>query len=803
MGMCARLLRAVGFVALLVVGFAFGVTVVTVPGGSAYAQSASSIVIEGNRRVEADTIRSYFKPTGGALSAGQIDEGLKGLYATGLFQDIKIRQAGGRLIVTVIENPVINRIAFEGNAKAKDEQLLGEIQSKVRGTLSRPVVQSDTQRLIEQYRRNGRFDVRVVPKIIELPNNRVDLVFEITEGAKTGVKTIRFVGNKAYSDFRLKDVIKTSESNLLSFLKSSDVYDPDRIEADRDLLRRFYLKHGFADVRITSVTSEFDPAAKAFIVTFNIEEGDQYSFGNVDVQSSVRAVEASSLLSRLRARPGAVYNAEAIEKSVEDIAIAVARRGYPFAVVRPRGDRDYENRKINVVFVVEEGARAYIERIQIRGNTRTRDYVIRREFDLSEGDAYNRALVDRAERRLKNLGFFKSVKITNEPGTSPDRIVISVEVEEQSTGEFSVSGGYSTSDGWLAEVSVGERNLLGRGQAARAAVQYGQRARGFELSFVEPYFLDYRLALGLDLFGKETNNQQYQSYDTKMFGGAVRLGFELREDLVLQLRYSLFQTETILQNTTYGSCYGTVPWDPHNKPAGCQDVSIVPSLPVRLSFDQGAQVTSLVGYSLIYNTLDNNKNPTSGIRAEFKQELAGLGGDINFFRNIGDVRFYHEVVPDYIGLIRLQAGNIQAWGGSQLRFNDQFQGGPNYVRGFRQNGFGPRDQTYYTTQDAIGGTNFWAASAELQIPLYFVPKDVGIRAAIFADAGSVWGYKGPVSVPGETMTYVDSKLIRSSIGAGLVWDSPFGPLRFDYAIPLTKEGYDIVQEFRFGGGTRF
>ncbi len=431
-----------------------------------------------------------------ALGAVQIDEGLKGLYATGLFQDIKIRQAGGRLIVTVIENPVINRIAFEGNVKAKDEQLLAEIQSKVRGTLSRPVVQSDTQRLIEQYRRNGRFDVRVVPKIIELPNNRVDLVFEITEGKKTGVKSIRFVGNRAYGDFRLKDVIKTSETNILSFLKSSDVYDPDRIEADRDLLRRFYLKHGFADVRIVSAVSEFDPAAKAFIVTFTIEEGDQYTFGTVDVQSSVRAVEASSLIGRLRARSGAVYNAEAVEKSVEEIAIAVARRGYPFAVVRPRGDRDYETRKINVVFVVEEGARAYIERIQIRGNTRTRDYVIRREFDLAEGDAYNRALVDRAERRLKNLGFFKSVKITNEPGTSPDRIVINVEVEEQSTGEFSISGGYSTSDGWLAEVSVGERNLLGRGQAARAAVQYGQRARGFELSFVEPYFLDYRLALG-------------------------------------------------------------------------------------------------------------------------------------------------------------------------------------------------------------------------------------------------------------------------------------------------------------------
>jgi outer membrane protein insertion porin family len=666
-------------------------------------------------------------------------------------------------------------------------------------------VQSDTQRLIEQYRRNGRFNVQVVPKIIELPNNRVDLVFEITEGKKTGVKTIRFVGNKAYSDFRLKDIIKTTETNFLSFLKSSDVYDPDRIEADRDLLRRFYLKHGFADVRITSATSEFDPQASAFVVTFTIEEGDQYRFGAVDIQSNVRAVDAASLMDKLKARAGNVYNAEAVEKSVEEIAIAVARRGYPFAVVRPRGDRDFENRRINVAFIVEEGQRAYIERIQIRGNTRTRDYVIRREFDIAEGDAYNRALIDRAERRLKNLGYFKSVKITNEPGTSPDRIVVNVEVEEQSTGEFSISGGYSTSDGWLAEVSIGERNLLGRGQAARAAVQYGQRAKGFELSFVEPYFLDYRIAMGLDLFHKETQNQQYQSYDSTTTGGAIRFGFELREDLALQLRYSVAQQEITLQDG-YNSCYSTVPWIPGvtNGPnSSCSAVSVVPSLPVRLSFNQGAQLTSLVGYSLIYNTLDNNKNPTAGIRAELKQELAGLGGDVNFFRTSGDVRLYQEIIPDYIGLLRVQAGNIQAWGGSNLRFNDQFQGGPNYVRGFRQNGFGPRDLTSYTTHDAIGGTTFWAASAELQIPLYFVPKDVGIRAAIFADAGSVFNYKGPVSVPGETMIFADSKLVRTSIGAGLVWDSPFGPLRFDYAIPLTKESYDIVQEFRFGGGTRF
>jgi outer membrane protein insertion porin family len=805
MGSGARVLRGVRLAAFLLGGVLFGVTALAVTTGSVYAQSASNIVVEGNRRVEADTIRSYFKAAGGGLSAASIDEGLKGLYATGLFQDIRIRQAGGRLIVTVVENPVINRIAFEGNIKAKDEQLLAEIQSKVRGTLSRPIVQSDTQRIIEQYRRNGRYDVRVVPKIIELPNNRVDLVFEITEGKKTSVKSIRFVGNRYYSDFRLKDVIKTTEANLLSFLKSSDVYDPDRIEADRDLLRRFYLKHGFADVRIVSAVSEFDPQQGAFIVTFTIDEGDQYKFGSVDIQSNVRAVDAASLAGRLKAKSGSVYNAEAVEKSVEAISIDVARRGYPFAVVRPRGDRDFQARLINVVFTVEEGSRAYIERIQIRGNTRTRDWVIRREFDLAEGDAYNRALIDRAERRLKNLNYFKSVKITNEPGTSPDRVVINVEVEEQSTGEFSISGGYSTQDGWLGEVSIGERNLLGRGQSVRAAVQYGQRARGFELSFIEPYFLDYRMALGLDFFAKETDKQQYTSYDTQTIGGTVRLGFELREDLALQLRYSIYQQEITLQEG-YSSCYSVVPWIPGTSNAAgtnCAGVSIVPSLPVRLSLNQGAQLTSMAGYSLIYNTLDNNRNPTSGIRAELKQDFAGIGGDVNFLRSSGDARFYHEVVPDYVALLRLQAGNITPWNGNDLRFNDLYQGGPNLVRGFRQNGFGPRDLTPWTTQDAIGGTNFWAASLELFIPLYFIPKDIGIRGSIFADAGSVWNYKGPTSVTGETMTFEDSKLIRASVGAGLIWDSPFGPLRFDYSIPLKKESYDIVQEFRFGGGTKF
>lgn len=801
----ARVIRGLGLVAFLLVGSVLGgVTTSVVTADVAYAQSIS---VEGNRRVEADTIRSYFRPgPGGRIGPVEIDSALKALYATGLFQDVQIRQPGGRIVVTVVENQVINRIAFEGNKRAKDEQLLAEIQSKPRGTLSRPVVQSDTQRIVENYRRNGRFDVTVTPKIIELPNNRVDLVFEIREGEKTGVKKIRFVGNKAYGDFRLKDVIKTTESNLLSFLKNSDIYDPDRVEADRDLLRRFYLKHGFADVRILSAIGEYDPSQKGFIITFTIEEGDQYRFGTVEVLSNVRSVDVNQVKSRLKTKSGAVYNAEAVEKTVEDVSIELARAGYPFANVRPRGERDFEKRLINVAFVVDEGSRAYIERINIRGNTRTRDYVIRREFDISEGDAYNRALVDRAERRLKNLNYFKTVRITNEPGSAPDRIVLNVDVEEQSTGEFAIMGGYSTADGWLGEVSVGERNLLGRGQYVKASVQYGERARGFEVGFVEPYFLGYRMALGLDVFAKETNNNDYSSYNTRNIGGAVRLGFQLREDLTFQVRYSAYQQEISLDDDL-SSCFTQVPQTQAQINSCASSGTLVPSLPVRITLLDGATITSMAGYSFIYNTLDNNKNPTQGIRAEFKQDFAGLGGDVKFIRTTGDARFYQEVFPDIVGVLRVQGGHIAEWGGGELRFLDQFQMGPNLVRGFRTNGIGPRDLTLNTTQDSLGGTMYWGASLEFQVPLYFIPKDIGIKAAVFADAGSVWNYKGPTAFTAggvtETMSFVDENAVRASVGAGLIWDSPFGPLRFDYAIPVMKQNYDIVQEFRFGGGTRF
>jgi outer membrane protein insertion porin family len=812
---------------------------------TAAAQTVQSIVVEGNRRVEVETIRSYFKPgPGGHLDQGAIDDGLKALIETGLFQDVRINRSGGRIVVSVVENAVIGRVAFEGNKKVKDEQLSAEVQSKPRGTFSRAVVQSDTLRIAEIYRRSGRYDVHVTPEIIEQPNNRVDLIFVVEEGAKTGVKSIEFIGNNAYSSYRLRDIIKTRESNLLSFLGNNDIYDPDRVEADRDLIRRFYLKHGFADVQVVAALTEYDPERKGFLVTFKIEEGQQYRVGSVDFRSTIPNFDPNSLRAFSRVNVGSLYNVESVEKSVEEMQIEASRRGFAFAVVRPGGDRNFEAHTVSVVFNIDEGPRTYVERINIRGNTRTRDYVIRREFDISEGDAYNRALVDRAERRLKNLDYFKSVKITTEPGSSSDRVILVVDIEEKSTGDFSVSGGYSTTDGVLAEVSISERNLLGRGLFAKAAFTYGQYARGYSLSFVEPYLLDYRVALGMDLYQRTQLANNFISYGTKTMGFSPRLGFTLREDLALQLRYSIYKQEISLPSYL-SDCNNTLGIAANTSPAfsaangGIPDLSSTTnglgcyangeaSLPVRKELANGKTLTSALGYTLTYNTLDNNKNPTDGLLVDFRQDFAGVGGDVSYLKSAVDAKYYQPLLSDVVGLVHLQAGILNKMGSTELRMLDHFQMGPNLVRGFAPNGIGPRDLNPFGTRDAVGGTKYWGASLELQMPFWFLPKEVGIKGAVYADAGGLYDYQGPTTwaLTGETTTtrnstcipstispatsgtctglvYDDSKVIRSSVGVGLIWASPFGPLRFDYAVPITKGKYDRVQEFRFGGGTTF
>ena len=805
--------------------------------GVSVAQSAQTrIDVEGNRRVEADTIRSYFRVGGSErLDSAKIDAALKALYGTGLFQDVRITPGNGRILVSVVENPVINRVAFEGNKKVKDEQLAAEVQSKARGTFSRAVVQNDVQRIVEIYQHNGRYDVRVEPKVIDLPNGRVDLVFEVNEGVKTGVESIVFVGNKAYSDYRLRDVIKTGVTNWLSFLKSNDVYDADRIEVDRDLLRRFYLRNGFADVRIVSAVGEYEPEKKGFVITFTIDEGVQYHFGAVNIQSGVPTVPPESLRYKLRVESGRVYNADAIEKSVEDATIEVARRGYPFSAVRPRGERNVANRTVDVTFVVEEGPRAYIERINIRGNTRTRDYVIRREFDIVEGDPYNRALVDRAERRIKNLGYFKTVKITNEPGSAPDRTIINCEVEEQSTGEFSFAGGYSTSDGVIGEISLGERNLMGTGDLAKVSLQYGQRARGVDLSFVEPYLFGQRLAFGWDAFYKQTTSSTYLSYLSRTIGGDLKLGIPITENISAQVRYTAYQQEISLPQQL-NNCNNLHPDGVNTFPEPIAANQVDPntgatfaaeglncfndgeaSLAVRKELAAGPVIVSSLGYTLAYNTLDNNRNPTNGLLVEFKQDGAGAGGDVRFLKSTLDARLYNEIFPDVVGLVRAQGGYATGWGGEGLRMLDHFQGGPNMVRGFAPAGFGPRDVTQWQqlcptatigacgTNDALGGSLYWAATVEFQTPMFFAPKDFGMKIALFADAGQLLDYVGPTSwaQTGETLTSTGNGNVRSSVGVGLIWDSPFGPLRFDLAYALTKEPYDHTQIFRFGGGTRF
>ncbi|MFG1344699.1 outer membrane protein assembly factor BamA [Xanthobacter autotrophicus DSM 431] len=816
-------------------GFALCVAGSTVAGSLVAAAPAAAqsnaIVVEGNRRVDAETIRSYFGP--GPYTAAKVDEAWKALYATGLFSDVQVSQSGGRIIVRVSENEVINKVVFEGNKKIKDEVLEGEIQSKPRGTLSKATVQADTQRIIEVYRRSGRDDVRVNPVTIDRGNGRVDLVFEVTEGKKTGVKDIKFIGNKAFSDWKLKDVVSTTTTNWLSFLKSTDVYDPDRVNSDQELLRRFYLKNGYADFRIVAATAELDPGGQGYIITFTLDEGDQYKFGKVDVVSNIRDVSGESLRRSVRAQDGQIYNAELVEKTVENLTIEVSKSGYAFAQVRPRGDRDFEAKRINVVFVVEEGPRVYIERIDIRGNTRTRDYVIRREFDIGEGDAYNRVLVDRAERRLRNLGYFKNVKIVTEPGSAPDRVILVVDVEDQPTGEFSISGGYSTADGVIAEVSVGEKNFLGRGQYVKVSGSLGQNASGAEFSFTEPYFLGYRLAAGFDLYWKETNTTSYTPYGTTTVGGGLRFGLPITDEITLALRYNLYQREINLCNdygvpgqTTYEYCASSISWA------------------IRDAAAQGATITSALGYTLSFNGLDNNLNPTQGLYAELKQDLAGLGGDVSFIRTTADVRHYTPLINDSVFILRGQAGYVSSWGGDQLDVLDNFYMGPNLVRGFAPSGIGPRDIApcaasnkgsviYYNCLNndlnALGGTTYWGVSAEIQFPFSFLPKDIGMKGAVFADAGSLFDYGGPIAFPGVVgwnksnfygnpnfvtcpansknpggnVCVYDDNTIRSSVGASLIWQSPFGPLRFDYAWVLSQAAYDKTQAFRFSGGTRF
>ncbi|MEJ8474289.1 outer membrane protein assembly factor BamA [Roseibium algae] len=757
---------------------------------TAEAAVARNIVVRGTTRIEEETVLSYMTiQPGRSYSAADVDESLKALFATGLFADVKITPQGGNVVVTVTENPIINRVSFEGNKKLKNDALKTAVRSTERSMLTRAKVQSDVQNILEAYRRSGRYGASVEPKIIDRTNNRVDLVFEINEGEKTGVEHITFIGNSAFSDGRLRDVIRTRESGLLSWLRSTDTYDPDRLSADQELLRQYYYKKGYADFRIVSASADLDREQNVFHVTFTVEEGDQYTISDVEVVSSLAEVDAEDLRSQVRTKSGQTFNSLRVEQSVEDITVKVAENGYAFAQVRPRASRDYENKTMSLTYYIEEGPRAYVERINIIGNDRTREYVIRREFDLAEGDAFNRALVDKAERRLRNLQFFEKVSVTTARGSSPDRVVINVFVEEKATGEVSFGIGYSTSDGVIGDVSITEKNFLGRGQFVKLAVGGGADTQTYEFAFVEPFFLGRRIALDLDVYKKVTDANDYRSYDEDRIGGGFGFSLPLREEeLTLRLFYKIFQTKMT---------------DPDNLATGLGDCANNPDLSPAICDSLGTYVTSLVGYKLVHNTLDNNLNPTDGLFASFGQEFAGVGGDSFYIKTTAEARAYKELLADYgvVGKVSLKGGHITALADERLRVSEQFMVGGDLIRGFENQGIGPRDAT---TQDAIGGTAFIAATVETTFPFPAIPDEFGLSGAVFADAGSVWDAdKDLIKAVGSNRVISNGFDLRASVGAGIRWSSPFGPLRADFAWPIMKEDADKTQVFRLSGGTRF
>jgi len=747
--------------------------------GSFALASETEISVEGNHRLGLDSIKAYFHQNGtNGFTDADLDAALKAMYRSGEFAKVSIRRDSGVIHVKVDENPVISRVIFEGNRKLSDAKLQPVVRSKKDGPLSRALVHDDVERLLDAYHHSGRFNAEISPKTIAQSNGRQELVFEIKEGERIGIRELTFSGNNAFPARTLKDAVKTGETNVLSFLLDNDLYDSDQVEADRDRLQRFYRSHGYADATVKTAVTTYDPDKKSFVLNFAVDEGQPYRLGAVTVDSSLADIDSGALRGQLLTREGDSFNADLVEKSADAMSRDLAKNGKPFADVRPELNRSADRRTVDVIYRVTAAPPLYVERIEIHGNTTTRDNVIRREIEIGEGDPYNRAEVETAEARLKKLGYFKTVKFTKKPGSSQDRVILAVDVEEQDTGNFWISGGYGDQDGWIGEVTVSDKNLLGRGEVGKVSVSYGQYSKSFDVGFTEPYILGQRVSLGVDLFGKQVDSSSFQSYSSLIYGGSLTIGTPISDTLGTSWTYSL-RNQSIALDPTRG----------------------VASIPVQDAAAAGPQWVSMIGNGLTYDTLDNERSPTSGLKIRTSNDVAGLGGDVKFLRDTDDLRYYHELPAGITGIVHAQSGYITPWGGQSLPLIDGFFGGPQLVRGFAPNGFGPRDLTRGTTHDNLGGNAYWATSYELQAPIPFIPQSMGLKAAVFADAGSLWGTGASKYSPSLSSSFVgNSNTVRSSVGAGLVWDSILGPLRVDYAYPLSKATYDVTQRVHFGYG---
>lgn len=754
----------------------------------AQAAVVSRIDVRGNKRVDASTIRGAIgiKP-GKSFTNADIDAAVKSLFNMGLFSDVRISQSGGALVVTVSEFSVVNNVLFQGNKKVKDADLGRAVELKARSPFDPAQMESDRQAIIQAYRNVGRSDAVVNARTVDLGQGRVNVVYEITEGGRTKIANIDFVGNEAFGGRRLRDVISTKRTNPLSWLTRGDIYSEDRLQADEEALRRFYYNRGYADFRVISSNAVLDPATNEYTITFTVEEGQRYTFGDVQVESSIAGVDTEALGGMLKTRAGKVYSANDVEKSVEAVTERVAGSGYAFAKVEPRGDRNFENRTISVVYNVEEGPRAYVQRIEIRGNDKTRDYVIRREFDMSEGDAFNQVMITRAKRRLEALDFFQTVNISTAQGSEPDQVVLIVDVVEKPTGEFSIGAGYTSggeTPGASVEGSVAERNFLGRGQYIRIGAGAGQDdARNYSFSFTEPYFLGQRVSAGFDVFRKSYRVKD--QYDVEQTGGTIRFGLPITDNFGASIGYNLVQEKYKLKSDVLLS---------NGEP---DPDKIAPAL--IQAAEQSPWLRSSISYALTYNSIDNPNNPHDGIYVRFGQEFAGLGGDAKFMKTTAKASYYKTLLQeaDVVGVLTAGGGYIHSFTDDGLRIFDMFKGNTDMIRGFKYNGIGPyQDTANGSDRYWLGGTTYFNASAEVQFPMPVVPESLGIRGAFFADAATLYGNK-------TTGAQGTGSALRASAGVSLMWASPFGPLRFDYAIPIKKEDSDKVQNFNFGMSSKF
>jgi outer membrane protein insertion porin family len=734
----------------------------------AWAETIERVTVDGNQRIESETIRSYMTiHVGDQYDPEKVDNSLKALFATGLFGDVSIAHDPGALTVHVAENPIINKVAFEGNRKIGADALKKEVQLQPRMVFSRARVQSDVQRIIELYRRSGRFAATVEPKIIKLSQNRVNLVFEISEGDVTKVRGIEFIGNKHYSDNRLAAVIATKQAHWWRFFSGADTYDPDRLTYDREALRRFYLSEGYADFRVVSAVADLTRDRRAFYITFTIEEGNRYKFGEVKIKTALKQLHAKALAPLVETKTGTTFNADQINKTVDALTYAAGEAGYAFVDIRPEIHRDRKARTVAITYDIVEGPRVYVERINISGNVRTREYVIRREFRLAEGDAFNTAKLDRSKQRINALGFFNKVDVSQEQGSAPDRTVVDVEVEEKSTGEFSLGAGFSTSDAVLGEISITERNLLGRGQYARIGLLASFRRQEIDLSFTEPYFLGRHQSAGFDIYRTRTDFQDESSFDSSTTGLTLRTGLPLSEHLTLSGRYTLRNDR--ISNVDHGAS-------------------------ILIKEAQGSELTSSLGYRLSYDRRNDPTRPTKGFDVDLHQDFAGVGGSVRYIRSEISYESYYPITDNVIASLRLSDGYIFGLG-QDVHITDRFFRGGSSFRGFDIAGIGPRDLNS-KHNDALGGNAYYQGTAEISFPLG-LPKEFGILGSVFTDVGSLWDIDK--TAPGV----VDDKGIRASVGVGIFWESPFGPVRVDFAKAVKKERYDETQFFRFNVGTRF